>query len=235
MSFNLGAFNSALNLTGGVLSSILGYAGQMESNKVHSQGIKDTNAQNLALQQQAWAREDNATQRKVADLESAGLSPVLAGGSGASSSSPIRLENPNSQYKNDPVQAISEAMQVFGMQANIKATDAQTANTKANTKNAELENAIYQVKLANDIESLRHSKLDNMMSESDAQKLFDIHGYYSGQQNKSLYGKTAGDVLGYMPTVVSGAQKGIDILSEKGRSAWNNSRAKKAWDKWRSR
>lgn len=47
-----------------------------------------------SLQNKAWRREDNAVQRRVADLRAAGLSPTLAAGSAAASSSPISLNAP---------------------------------------------------------------------------------------------------------------------------------------------
>ena len=48
-------------------------------------------------QRTTWAREDNAVQRRAADLEAAGLSKTLAAGSAAQTSGPIRTDAPQIQ------------------------------------------------------------------------------------------------------------------------------------------
>lgn len=89
-----------------------------------------------SMQQQAWAREDNATQRRVADLKAAGLSPTLAAGSAAQASAPIQTHAP--QYGGPSFQEkAANYLAMTKMKSDVGITKAQERIAKAQAAVAE--------------------------------------------------------------------------------------------------
>lgn len=88
------------------------------------------------MQKQAWEREDNATQRRVADLKAAGLSPTLAAGSAAQASAPIQTHA--AQYNGPSMQ--DKALNYLShakMKADVATTIAQQRIAEAKAAEAE--------------------------------------------------------------------------------------------------
>lgn len=144
-------------------------AGAMGTSAITGVGTAIANNQlgysNLALQKEAFAaqqahirnlyqREDNAVQRRVRDLEAAGLNKVLAAGS-AAQASPVKVgEAPQQQKLDDPAQHIPGLLNAFLM---AKQATAQTDNITA-TNDLIHEQARGQ-KLKNDSDILRNPEL----------------------------------------------------------------------------
>lgn len=127
--------NDFIGAAGNVISSVIPGAGLIgglaqgignlvsgQQNYGNQQALLDYQK---ALQQTTWQREDTAVQRRVADLKAAGLSPVLAAGSAAQTSSPINVTAPRRDYVPD--------LNLLGMQnmmAQISQSKAQAALTQ---------------------------------------------------------------------------------------------------------
>lgn len=136
------------------------------------------------MQQESWRREDNAVQRRVADLGAAGLSPVLAAGSSASASSPISIGAPD---HGDIQGNIKGAAEMVAMQKSIAKTEADTLKTNAERAKIALESD--KVDLQN-----KRIALDTDIVQRD----FDI---VKGEKAGKLYKRNSGVISEFLEVV----------------------------------
>lgn len=140
---------------------------------------RETNAQNQAMQWEAWRREDNAVQRRAGDLKNAGMSPVLAAGQGASSSSPIKMDAPQqgSNYIGEAASgAINSALGMSQLSktdmdnkrtaADIGKIGAETVNTMQNTAASKQNMKIQNIMTAFQTKAISASTMRDLVAAS---------------------------------------------------------------------
>lgn len=106
------------------------------------------------IQNQIFEREDNSVQRRVADLEKAGLSKTLAAGSGAGAGSVVsthlsnvgnptsNVQKPSLTFQNSLLDVLKGVEEIKGIKEQINVAKEQKNRIKAETDSINLENEI---------------------------------------------------------------------------------------------
>ena len=182
---------------GAIISGALTAGAQGAATVANYLGQKDQNRYNTKMQEKAWEREDAAAQRRKADLSAAGLSPVLAAGSAATTMAPIRLEAPQldtAAIANAGKTVTDSMMQALAMKqgaASITKTAAETANIQAQQTKTEVETEFMKENNPTVIEANKIARdVANATKPATVQRAFqEVKGVNLDNANKIIDNK----------------------------------------------
>lgn len=161
--------------------------GQSERNSLFNMGMSIANYNYMKdMQNRVFEREDNAVQRRAADLEAAGLSKTLAAGGAAQTMAPIRVEAPQMHSESGPADMMKNSLGMQQMkqalvqqQADISKTNAQTEYEKV--KKQKMEQAIDYLTNMNPLKQ-REQEIKNIVADESMRDRINYYAYKANSE-----------------------------------------------------
>lgn len=183
------------------------------------------------VQKENWSREDNAVQRRVQDLDKAGLSPTLAAGSAAGAGQVVNtqaphLNAPQSIGLND---ALTSAQMIYNMMTQstqIHRTEAETRLIEQNTKRADIGTKNDQLAYSNgsDFKDFMHRRnlpvgaAGAYFSSSVGEANTNRTALFGDTNSRDAVAKTDSAVSHLADRIISKATRGLDRNKADSRS-----------------
>ena len=152
-----------------------------------------------ALQQKIFDREDSSYARTVADMRSAGLSPLSMNGTNGSGEA-IAIDPLHNDFQYQDSGNINALSSIFQGFLNARATRAQVDNLDARTEAQKIENKYNEAIYEDKVNSSRYDTLVKQYLAADKKRqneynsYFGLHEGLSEKERAVLYAKKALDI-----------------------------------------
>lgn len=210
------------SLMGGSLaSSIAGAFASKSSNDANIGFQRQVNNENASMMREAWGREDTAVQRRVNDLRSAGMSPVLAAGQGAASGAAIKVDAPSDNGWAQ--QSVQNGIQNVLAASQLRQTAAQVALTKSQERKTDTETNIGIMKAPAELNAIdasaKAARASAGLSSENARTAkvdADKAGSTGITPSSSAFGKMANDAAAGIKSLQEQAVQIHDKIKSRG-------------------
>lgn len=207
----LAIMDSAVNVGTGIANTVVNYKNnklQSEAYSFNKEMAEKQFAYQQALNNKLMEREDNAIQRRVADMEKAGINPVLAAGSGASASagsvggSQVSAPTMSKFEKMQSMLAIAQAYQEQkNLMAEIELKKAEVDSVKLDNDLKDWDKKIKPIVMAREILNAENAKKDGAYKDLEIVRKAMDNAYESWRNNRSYTSgidKDAGGPVSYV-------------------------------------